>query len=120
MTSTPLPAKLELLPSFTPKPKAASSARHTARDSSASPAFTPTCAISKPSAVLRASLQRLVILSKLCAAMSALAHSQLPPTAWMNGAEIYSARFLSFTPPVGMNLMPPKGPESAFIALRPP
>ena len=26
--------------------------------------------------------------------MSALAHSQLPPTAWMNGAEIYSARFL--------------------------
>ena len=37
--------------------------------------------------------ESLVILSKLCAAMSALAHSQLPPTAWMNGAAMNSPMF---------------------------
>ena len=52
--------------------------------------------------------------------MSAFGQTQLPPTAWMNGAAINSPMFCVLTPPVGMNLIPPNGPESAFIADRPP
>ena len=52
--------------------------------------------------------------------MSAFGQTQLPPTAWMNGAAINSPMFCVLTPPVGMNLIPPKGPESAFMAESPP
>ena len=52
--------------------------------------------------------------------MSAFGQTQLPPTAWMNGAAMNSPMFCVLTPPVGMNLIPPNGPESAFMAESPP
>ena len=63
-------------------------ARHTARDASRHRRqLTPTCAISKPSAVLRASLQSARDLVKIAARRCPpSAQTQLPPTAWMNGA----------------------------------
>ena len=70
--------------------------------------------------IFRASRQSAVMRSNLCSAMSFLVHTQLPPIAWMKGAALYSARFWAFTPPVGINLMLPKGPDRAFIAFRPP
>ena len=48
-----------------------------------------------------ASPAKLDILSQLCALISFFAHSQLPPTAWINGALKYSSRFSALTPPVG-------------------
>ena len=45
-----------------------------------------------------------MIRAKLPAAISALAQTQLPPTAWINGAAANAPMLAGETPPVGMNL----------------
>ena len=77
---------MEELPSLTGRPNASFSFSQTADAAAASSQLTPMCATSKPSAALLACLQSAVIFSKLPAAMSAFGQTQLPPTAWMNGA----------------------------------
>ena len=52
--------------------------------------------------------------------MSFFGTVQLPPTAWMIGEEMNSARLSLLTPPVGINFVPGKGPERDFSAFRPP
>ena len=52
--------------------------------------------------------------------MSPLGQTQLPPTACTWGAAAKSARLAGPTPPVGMNFTPPKGPDRALRAERPP
>ena len=69
------------------------SASQTAMEASALSQLMPMCATSKPSAALLACLQSAVIFSKLPAAMSAFGQTQLPPTAWMNGAAMNSPMF---------------------------
>ena len=65
-------------------------------------------------------IPRFVIFSQLPAAISALGQTQLPPTAWMKGAEMKSPTLSAFTPPVGRNFIPTKGADRFFMAFRPP
>ena len=70
ITSTPLLAKNDAGISQMLKPKAARNVLHSASDSSAFAAFTPTWPSVKPRTMARAALQRSVTASKLRAAIS--------------------------------------------------